>query len=61
MTSHDAIVGAYLEEGKHGDIFCGIEVVCECGAILLDDFDDEALPFSEIADTVRAHREQADA
>jgi len=57
--SHDAIVGAYAEEDKFGDIFCGLEIVCECGVILLD-VPEEALPFTEIAIAVREHKEQAD-
>ena len=51
--THEAVVGAYAFE----DIGAGIEVVCECGAILLDEHDTELLPFSEISDAVRAHQD----
>jgi hypothetical protein len=62
MTSHETVVGAYVYEGDvPGEFRAGIEVVCECGAILLDEDEDELLPFSEIASSVRDHPENADA
>ena len=54
--SHEAVVGTWTDEDRFGDVVCGFEIVCECGAILMD-CDEELLPFSEIADTVRAHQE----
>ena len=54
--THEAVVGAYAFE----DIGAGIEVVCECGAILLDEHDTELLLFSEISDAVRAHQESCE-
>ena len=56
--THEAVVGAYAFEDI--SLRAGIEVVCECGAILLDEHDTELLPFSEISDAVRAHQESCE-
>lgn len=58
--THEAVVGAYAFEDIGEDLRAGIEVVCECGAILLDEHDAELLPFSEISDAVRAHQESCE-
>lgn len=58
--SHEAVIGTWTDEDQFGDVTCGIEVVCECGAILLDEHDTELLPFSEISDAVRAHQESCE-
>ena len=57
--THEAVIGTWTDEDQFGDVTCGIEIVCECGAILMDT-DEELLPFSEISDTVRAHKEECE-
>ena len=58
MTSHEAVIASYVID-EPDELYSGIQVACECGAILLEEDDDELLPFSEVADAVRAHQENA--
>jgi hypothetical protein len=58
LNSHEAVVGAYVVEDDPEDR-CGIEVVCECGHIVIDEPDDELLPLSEIVSAVREHQERS--
>ena len=59
MSSHEAIIGSYVIDDDY-DPIADIQVVCECGAVLLDEHDTELLPFSEISDAVRAHQESCE-
>ena len=59
--THEVIVGAYAfnddDNGWSDHWRAGLEIVCECGAVLLDEPEDELLPFTEIADAVRSHQD----
>ena len=57
VNSHEAVIGAYVLDDP--DDRAGLEIVCECGAVLLDEDEDELLPLSEILSAVREHQEQA--
>jgi hypothetical protein len=59
--THEAVVGSYVIDEDEIELSSAIQVVCECGIILIEsEDDDELLPFSEISDAVRAHQEQCD-
>jgi hypothetical protein len=69
--SHEAIVAAYAHTPDLGEawgplsqdtvVLAGIQVVCECGVIIMEESGDDLgfLPLSDVNHAVRAHQESA--
>ena len=68
--SHEAIVAAYVHEPDPGKyeypldpemVVAGVQVVCECGVIIMEEDGDDLgfLPLSDVNHAVRAHQESA--
>lgn len=58
--THEAIVAGYAEHVV-GTVLAGVQVVCECGVIIMETSEDDLgfLPLSDVSHAVRMHQESA--